>query len=202
MSSKRPYPKMLILIVIAMLVLGTLAALVVNQANRSRSRIPVLGELTDFELTASHNNEPAGPADLTGEICVYDFIFTSCRGPCPVMAVNMGELYMLYKGSGKIQFVSISVDPERDTLEALNEYAHLHGVDDEAWIFLRGPIDKVAEICEKQFMLPAEDLPGGHTTKFILVDHLGRIRSYHDGLSEGSMETLKNNIRQLAKELP
>ncbi len=131
---------MLILIVIAMLVLGTLAALVVNQANRSRSRIPVLGELTEFELIASHNGEPTGTADFSGKICVYDFIFTSCRGPCPVMAVNMRDLYELYKYSEKVQFISISVDPERDTLEALNEYARLHGVDDEAWIFLRaGP---------------------------------------------------------------
>jgi protein SCO1/2 len=190
------------LIVIAMLVLGTLAVVVVNQANLSRSRIPVLGELGEFTLMESRGAQPVGPADLKGKICVYDFIFTNCKGPCPVMAVNMGELYRLYKWSEKVQFVSISVDPERDTLGALNEYADLQGVDDDAWIFLRGPIEKVAEICEKQFMLSADDLPGGHTTKFILVDHLGRIRSYHDGLSENSMEILQNNIRQLAKELP
>jgi len=201
-TDKKPYPKMLMLIVIAMLVLGTLAVVVVNQANLSRSRIPVLGELGDFQLIESKSGEAIGPIDLRGKICVYDFIFTSCKGPCPVMAVNMGDLYRLYKGSDRIQFVSISVDPERDTLEALNEYARLRGVDDDGWIFLRGPIDTVAEICEKQFMLSADDLPGGHTTKFILVDHLGRIRSYHDGLSESSMETLENNIRQLAKELP
>jgi protein SCO1/2 len=190
------------LIVIAMLVLGTLAVVVVNQANLSRSRIPVLGELGEFTLMESRGAQPVGPADLKGKICVYDFIFTNCKGPCPVMAVNMGELYRLYKWSEKVQFVSISVDPERDTLGALNEYADLQGVDDDAWIFLRGPIEKVAEICEKQFMLSADDLPGGHTTKFILVDHLGRIRSYRDGLSENSMEILQNNIRQLAKELP
>jgi protein SCO1/2 len=193
---------MLILIVIGMLVLGTLALVVVNQANLSRSRIPVVGELSEFELIESQSAEPVGPANLRGKICVYDFIFTNCQGPCPVMAVNMGELYRLYKSSGKVQFVSISVDPERDTLEALNKYADLQGVDDDAWIFLRGPIEEAAEICEKQFMLSADNLPGGHTTKFILVDHLGRIRSYHDGLSDSSMEILKNNIRQLANELP
>ena len=113
----------------------------------------------------------------------------------------MSELYELYKGSGKVQFVSISVDPERDTLEALNEYARLLGVNNKEWIFLRGDIEKVAEICEKQFLLGVGELPWGHTTKFILVDHLGRIRSYHDGLSESSMEVLKNNIRQLAREI-
>lgn len=201
MTNKKPYPKMLILIVIAMLVLGTLAVVVVSQANISRSRIPVLGELGNFQLIESRSGEAIGPADLRGKICVYDFIFTNCKGPCPIMAVNMGDLYRLYKGSDKIKFVSISVDPERDTLEALNEYARLQGVDDDGWIFLHGPMDKVAEICEKQFMLSAGDLPGGHTTKFILVDPQGRIRSYHDGLSESSMETLERNIKQLAQEM-
>jgi len=42
----------------------------------------------------------------------------------------------------------------------------------------------------------------GHTTKFILVDHLGQIRSYHEGLENEAMIPLKDNIRQLAKDLP
>ena len=67
MSPGRSYPKMLILIVIAMLVLGTLATLVVTQANRSRSGIPVLGELASFELIASDNSEPVGPESLKGK---------------------------------------------------------------------------------------------------------------------------------------
>jgi protein SCO1/2 len=192
---------MLILVVIAMIVLGALAAVVVNQANLSRSRIPVLGTLGDFQLVESRSGRLVGPADFRGKICVYDFIFTNCKGPCPVMAVNMGELYRIYKSSEKVQFISISVDPERDTLEALKEYAALQGVDDDRWVFLRGPIDTVAYICENEFMLSADDLPGGHTTKFILVDRQGLIRSYHDGLSEESMEALESNIRQLAREM-
>ena len=41
MSSHRSFPKMLILSVAAMFVLGTLAVLIVSQANRSREEIPV-----------------------------------------------------------------------------------------------------------------------------------------------------------------
>ena len=85
MSEKKGFPKMLILIVLAMLILGTLAALVVSRANRSRSDIPVLGELRDFKLTASYNGETVGPENFKGKLCVYDFIFTNCMGPCPVM---------------------------------------------------------------------------------------------------------------------
>ena len=201
MSSGKSYPKMLILLVAAMLLLGALAIFVVGQANLSRARIPVIGTIGAFELTAAHSGELISPEQMKGKLCVYDFIFTNCKGPCPMMAVNMSELYELYKGSGKVRFMSISVDPERDTLEALNEYARLLGVNNEEWIFMRGDLEKVAEICEKQFLLPAENLPGGHTTRFILVDHLGRIRSYHDGTDRSSMDVLKNNIRQIAREI-
>ncbi len=201
MISCKSYPKMLILLVAAMLVLGALALFVVGQADLSRAKIPVIKTLEGFELTAAHNGEPVNTEEFKGKLVVFDFIFTNCKGPCPVMAVNMSELYELYKGSGKVQFISISVDPERDTLEALNEYARLLGVNNEEWIFLRGDVEKVAEICEGQFMLAADYLPGGHTTKFILVDHEGRIRSYHTGTDRSSMEGLKNHIRQLAREI-
>ena len=50
-------------------------------------------------------------------------------------------------------------------------------------------------------MLPADDLPMGHTTKFTLVDSEGNIRSYHEGLDRDGMVLLKNNIRQLAGTL-
>jgi protein SCO1/2 len=118
------------------------------------------------------------------------------------MAVNMSELYELYRSSDMVQFVSISVDPDRDSLEALIEYGRSLRVDDNRWVFLRAPVEQVIAVCEEQFMLPAEALPMGHTTKFILVDQHGQIRSYHEGLKNESMLALKNNIRQIAREMP
>ena len=199
MTSNKPYPKMLIYAVAVMLVLGALAIIIVNQANKSRYEIPIYGVLSDFAFTAANTGKPFGLAQMKGKINVVDFMFTNCRSVCPVMVVNMGDLYELYKGSDLVQFVSISVDPDRDSLEALRQYAHDHDVTDNRWIFLRAPIEDVVQLCEKQFMLGADELPMGHTTKFILVDQQGRIRSYHEGLESESMTALKSNIRQLAR---
>ena len=199
MPSNKSYPKLLIYAVTAMLILGTLAILVVNQANRSREQLPVYGKLTDFEFTAAHNEKPFGSIQMIGKINVVDFIFTSCRTACPVMAENMIDLYDYYREFDQVQFVSISVDPARDSLETLRGYAEELGVADNRWVFLHAPIEKVIELCEIQFMLPADELPMGHTTKFILVDQQGQIRSYHEGLDSESMRSLKDNIRQLAK---
>ena len=198
MNKKQKYPKMLIWLVAVLIVLAAFAAFVVHQANLSRSKISVWGELPDFQFTAAHNGEPFGLEQLKGRLTVVNFIFTNCKSACPIMTPNFAELYKLYKGSDKIQLVSITVDPERDSLPVLRKYARDHGVIDNRWVFLWAPIEEVVRLCEQGFMLPADNLPMGHTTKFTLVDCDGAIRSYHEGLDREGMVLLKNNIRQLA----
>jgi protein SCO1/2 len=202
MNHTGSYPKMLIWLIAAMILLAVMGLLVVNWANVSRSKIPVWGQLPQFTFTEAHTGQPFGLDDMKGSLHVVDFIFTRCRSACPIMAGNFSELYKLYEGSDKVRFVSISVDPEHDSLAVLRDYARQQGVTDDRWVFLRAPIEQVRQLCEGSFMLAADDLPGGHTTKFTLVDHLGRIRSYHEGLDSTGMRILKENIRQLARDLP
>jgi len=98
-----------------------------------------------------------------------------------------------------VQFVSISVDPDRDTLQVLREYAESWDVDDNRWVFLRAPIEDVIALMEGGFKLPAGELPMGHSNRFVLVDQNGVIRSYHDSFDDAALETLKNNMRELAR---
>jgi protein SCO1/2 len=193
---------MLFYLVGAMLLLGVLAVVVVSWANSSLSQLPVWGEVPEFEFVAASSGEPFGLEQMKGKVNIVDFIFTNCRGACPVMAVGFSELYTLYAGSDKVRFVSITVDPNRDSLEVLRAYAAEQGVYDDRWVFLRGPIEQVTDLCENGFMLPADGLPMGHTTKFIVVDHLGQIRSYHEGLEEASRPVITHNVKQLVRELP
>lgn len=202
MPERDPHPRLLIYTVSAMLVLAAMASLVVNQANRSRARLPVYNTLSDFQFVSAGNEQPFGLEQMKGKLNVVYFGFTNCKSVCPIMVENMFDLYDYYAEFPQVQFITISVDPDRDSFETLREYAREHRIVDDRWVFLKAPIEDVIELCEKQFMLPAESLPMGHTTKFILVDHLGQIRSYHEGLDSEAMIPLKDNIRQLAKELP
>ena len=198
MNGKKKYPQMLIWLVTAQIALAALAAFVVHQANISRSYITIWGQLPDFRFTSASDGKPFGLEQMKGKLTVVDFIFTRCKNACPVMTPNFAELYNLYKGSDKVQLVSITVDPEHDSLPVLREFARAHGVTDDRWVFLWAPIEDIVQLCEQGFMLPADDLPMGHTTKFTLVDSEGNIRSYHEGLDRDGMVLLKNNIRQLA----
>lgn len=202
-DNNRPhFPNVTLIIAVMLIVFTALALFVIRWADISRTSPPVLATLPDFTFV-SYENKPFGLADMKGKITVVDFIFTNCHGPCPIMAVNMAELYRDFALTDKVQFVSISVDPERDTPKVLKEYAIQKGVDDPTrWVFLRAPIEDVIRVSEEGFLLAAEDLPGNHTTKFVLVDQLGQIRGYYDGTNGDIMRIIKEHIKMLAREMP
>jgi protein SCO1/2 len=198
--SRAGYNTIIIVGMTLMVMLAIGAYLVVNQAEKSRSELPILGQLPSFELT-ERSGEPFGTENLRGRVHVFDFIFTSCQGPCPVMAVNMGDLYRSFAASEQVRFVSITVDPDFDSPEVLEQYAQDQGVTDDRWLFLRGDVDTVAALCENGFLLAADDLPGGHSTKFVLVDDQARIRGYYSGTDEASMRVLKEHLSYLIQQM-
>ena len=195
-KSKFQLPIIMGLILAVFMAIG--GALVIYQANQSRSAIPELWTVPEFEFT-ERDGQPFGFADMKGKISVVDFIFTNCPDICPVMSARMSELYQLYAEYDFVRFVSVSVDPARDTLETLQAYAESWGVNDDRWVFLRAPLDDVVSLSEDGFKLPAQDLPMGHSNRFVLVDQNGVIRSYHDSFDEAALDALKNNIKELAR---
>ncbi len=180
--------------------LGITATFVFLEARSSLAELPVLSIVPKFELI-ERNGAAFGSKDLQGKINVVDFIFTNCQGPCPVMVDNMSELYQAFVGSVKVQFISISVDPERDSLAVLDEYAKRHGVTDNRWVFLRGDLDTIKWLSESGFMLAADELPAMHSTKFALVDDKGQIRRYYPGTDNASMNILKAHIKELVEDI-
>jgi len=181
------------------LALALLAAVVLRQADRSRSDLPDFGAVPAFELER-YDGGTFTPADLLGKISVVDFIFTRCPNVCPVMATQYRNHYATFREAPEVQFVSITVDPDYDTPEVLARYAKRQGVTDGRWVFLRGPIAEVIRLSEQGFLLPAEDLPMGHSAKFALVDRQGRIRGYYDHDSEAAQELLKTHITELYRQ--
>src|SRR5262245_48163984 len=70
-------------------------------------------------------DENAKPVRLDanrGYVTVYDFIFTNCAGTCPMMTGTMRRLTAKVDKAARVRFVSISVDPQRDTPAVLRDY--------------------------------------------------------------------------------
>lgn len=97
-----------------------------------------------FQLT-DQKGEGRASDDLRGSAVVLDFIFTNCPGPCPVLTgiVRDAQQALAPKTRARTRFVSISLDPERDTPEVLSAYAAKRGLDTSDWWFLTGSVADV-----------------------------------------------------------
>jgi len=182
--------------IIPLILIAGMAGFYLAQRN-SQEELPVYYPVPEFRFVTA-DGTPFGREELLGKVSVIDFIFTRCMGPCPVMSAKMKWLYEEFAHEPDVQFISISVDPEFDSPQVLQDYAASFGVADQRWYFLREPdLNKVARLSEQGFKLAAQDLPAGHATSFILVDREGQIRGYFDGTREDSVHQLPSAIRKL-----
>jgi len=146
----------------------------------------VIGELPGWSLT-DHNGEPFGLEDMKGEVWVAGFFFTSCVTVCPKLMGAMHKLQELYaKDDIPIRLLSITVDPDNDTPEALAKYAEGIGADLDRWTFITGDEKPVRELIVGGFKTymgekeELEDRPGvfdvGPGGRLMIVGEKGQLR--------------------------
>lgn len=168
-----------------------------------QQRLPVIGQVRNVTLV-ERSGKPVALADLRGKIWVADFIFTHCQGPCPLMSTRMRELQQRLAAFPDVQLVSISVDPERDTPAVLAEYARRYQADPGKWWFLTGRREDIYELIRADFKLTVMEAtataPITHSTRFVLVDPVGRIRGYYDSTDPAALTRLVEDINRLRKE--
>lgn len=161
--------------------------------------------LPEFELV-ERSERKVTLADLRGAPFVFDFVFTTCTGPCPAMTRNMAELQNELKGSA-VELVSFSVDPPTDTPEVLRRYADQFGADAQRWLFLTGDEAQVSKIAQT-ILLPMQRAPASeaavgmqvsHATRFIVTDANGFVRGMYDGTSADGIRAAAARARWLAE---
>jgi protein SCO1/2 len=154
----------------------------------------------DFALV-DHRGVDFSSQGARGRILLIDFIYTHCPGPCPILTGIDVEIQKLVEDLGeRVLFCAISLDPERDTPEALTRYAEARGATASNWHFLTGPPADVADIV-KRFGVssqPAEDGELEHMVARFLVDPSGRIEERYLGLTH-TAEAIAADIRRLAE---
>ena len=171
----------------------------------SNRPLPSYGTLPNFELV-NQDAEPFGSSQLSGKIWIADFIFTTCKGPCPIISTRMSELQKPLEKSD-VHLVSFSVDPETDTPPVLRTYADKLRKEPFRWDFLTGSKDAIASISRNGFKLGISEgeEPGSgpvHSTRFVLVDRRGTIRGYYDALAPDGVTTLLADANHLMREQP
>jgi len=191
--------KKLVLAFLFIFMLGSFGFFVIDKATKSRiDNIGIIGQVPSFSLT-NFDGSVITENQLDDKISIVSFIFTQCEGACPIMSENMSILQERFASSNDIQFLSITTDPDYDTLDILNEYSSSYS-NNKNWFFLRGDILDIIELSEQGFFLSAALLPAGHSTRLVLVDKELNIRKYYEGTIESNIFELQSDIVTLLNQ--
>ena len=191
--------KKLVLAFLFIFILGSFGFFVIDKATKSRiDNIGIIGQVPSFSLT-NFDGSIITENQLDNKISIVSFIFTQCEGACPIMSENMSILQERFASSNDIQFLSITTDPDYDTLDVLNDYSSSYS-NNNNWFFLRGDILDIIELSEKGFFLSAALLPAGHSTRLVLVDKESNIRKYYEGTIESNIFELQSDIVTLLNQ--
>jgi protein SCO1 len=146
-------------------------------------------------------------SDLPGKVVVADFFFTRCPSICPKLTANIRKLQdaLSTKDQFKqlnpthIQFISFSVDPDRDSVSALRTYADNYGINPDIWWLLTGPKKEIYDFSLNELKLGQSDGEGVdsnfiHTQKLVLLDKERVVRGYYNGLDSVDLAKLANDM--------
>jgi cytochrome oxidase Cu insertion factor (SCO1/SenC/PrrC family) len=87
---------------------------------------------------------------LKGQVVAINFIFTSCLGACPMITekMKMARNILGEELGNSIRFISISIDPARDTPAAMKEFKETHRADGN-WVFLTGKKENLDNVVKR-----------------------------------------------------
>ena len=157
--------------------------------------------LSDFRLYDQDGKE-ISLHSFDNKIFVANFFYTHCPTVCNVMNANMDSLAQAWAKNKMVYFASITVDPERDSVNALKTYTKKF-VSLPKWSFLTGDTATIYHLAREGFLVNA--LKAGnddyiYSDKLILIDSHKRIRGYYSGTLLTDVLRLNDEIKVLIKE--
>lgn len=149
------------------------------------STLADIGAAADFKLVDTNGHEIALES-FRGKAVLVSFVYTTCTGTCPMTTLALTRVRDKLEKAGiwgeGVEFVSITLDPDRDDVEALKRYAEMYKIDTSRWHFLSGDPAEVKKSLADWGMWVKRDRTGvlDHPSRVFLVDPRGRIREIYN----------------------
>lgn len=165
-----------------------------------------VGVLDLFRLT-DHHGRAFGTQKVAGSVWVASVFCTRCPSVNPALMKTLHDVQHRSRNLGhRFLIVSVSVDPEHDTVEHLQEYAELQKASTRRWVFLtgaRGPLRKMidglyaADPIQSPVDPDSEAIHPSAPHRFVLLDQVTQIRGYYDARDEADIDRMLNDAALL-----
>jgi protein SCO1/2 len=182
--------------------------------NGKETEDTIWSKVPDFRLRNQFGKEVSWK-EMEGKIVVADFFFTRCPVICPQMTHNMKRLQEAVKNNNKagsrdpdfVQFLSITVDPEHDSVPQLKQYADRFEINPQNWWLLTGTKKQIYDLAMNGMKLGINetevDTAFIHPQKFILIDKDRVIRARKDSLGNPKLYNGRdtNDVKNIAEDI-
>ena len=176
---------------LAILLLLPLAMTGCHSAGGAWHGTDVSGSTPDlaFNLLRSSDRRSVTAADYRGKVTLLYFGYTYCPDVCPTTLANVAQaLKKVGAASSNVRVLFVTVDPRRDTLKVLAQYANAFGPEFEG---LRGTDDELATLA-KRYRIAYSATPNSdpakyevtHSSAIYVFDQQGRARLLVTSLSQ------------------
>ncbi len=146
----------------------------------------------DFRLRDQNNTEVA-LSDFRGKVVALTFLYTYCPEICPGIAETIRKASELLDAEAEqVQFLAVSVDPERDTVDSALNYSRDTGLHDQ-WRFLVGTQEELEPVWKAYWLDPSVDTSVGYQIVHLHEDgelHLHEVDG-GSGVSTGDLKVVR-----------
>ena len=143
--------------------------------------------------------------EFRNKIYVANFFFTTCPSICPTLMKHTKLIQDEFIDDDNILLISHTVYPEHDSVQVLNAFAELNGINSEKWHLVTGNKHDIYELSRKGYFAISYNPSRGkdafiHTENVILIDKERRIRGIYTGTRLHEINRLIEDIYTLKKE--
>lgn len=175
------------------------------QAHPPQQELPDLSVYHLPSVWTTQNNQEIELKSLRGQVLVMVMIYTSCKAACPRLVADMRDIESkipkAYKD--KVKLILVSIDPETDTPQRLQEFAKENLMEGDQWLFLRGSEADTREFAAVLAVnyKKISPLDFSHSNIISVFDENGVLQHQQEGLGVNNEETIQNIIK-IAQQVP
>ena len=175
----------------ALLLFPILFVLILGKVQWVHQELPYLGEtiqnpdgtktyhtVGDFVLYNQHGKKITFD-DFDSCILLVNIFFASCPEVCPQMNKQIQSVAEGYVREPKIQFLTVTIDPEHDSVSVLADYAKAYQADIYKRTFATGNKKEIYDWVMNDLLLANEQRGADfiHDDKVVIIDKAHHIRS-------------------------
>jgi len=155
-------------------------------------------EAPDFTLTDGVSGRSVSLSAQRGQVVALTFLYTSCPDVCPLTASRFRAAQdSLASEAGRVVFIAVSVDPDRDSPKATQDFSAAHGLSTN-WYYLVGGRPQLVPVWSAYGIgVQAGSASVTHNDAVYLIDRRGRERVllHSEDLAANLVDDLRSLLR-------